>query len=180
MGDLPQHRSQPRTRLNLAFQDLVSSESWDGELGDPFGIGDRVDLDDPVRGYGEGNNGDGQAGPRDDDAGRPVDEHAAQFGIDAGALARVAGDGCRASGHLRPTGTEIDSGHDIRVEHGDEGVEVAGAAGGEEGVHDLSLTGEITLLRGKLSLLHSAAGSAGQLPGCLWRTAHYRRNLVEG
>ena len=90
-----------------------------------------------------------------------------------------AGDGFRATGHLRPTHAEIDPGHDVRVEHGDERVEVASAAGGEEGVHDLSLTGDIALLRRRLSFLHSAAGSAGQLPGCVWGTAHYRRDLVE-
>jgi hypothetical protein len=41
-------------------------------------------------------------------------------------------------------------------------------AGGEEGVHELSLPGQIALLRGKLGLLHPTPGPAGQLPGCLW------------
>ena len=47
----------------------------------------------------------------------------------------------------RRQGGTVGSEHDVRIEHRDKRVEVSIARGGEEGVHDLSLAGEILVVR---------------------------------
>ena len=75
-------------------------------------------------------------------------------------------------------GFSVGSEDDVRVEHREKRIEVTAPRGGEEGVDDFSLTGEIAVgHRGRS--LHSAAGAARELP-CRGRGAsHDRSDLVE-
>ena len=82
-------------------------------------------------------------------------------------------------GGARPAGAEVGAGHDVGVEQGDEGFEVAGPSGGEEGVDHGALTGGVALRGGDLGSLDAAAGPAGELPGRLGRASDHGGDLVE-
>ena len=69
--------------------------------------------------------------------------------------------------------------HDLGVEHGDEGFEIAVAGGRHEGVDELALAAEVRVRHGRLAL-HTPAGAAGQLARRLGRSVDDRRDLVEG
>jgi hypothetical protein len=81
------------------------------------------------------------------------------------------------SAHLN--GCAVGSEHDVWVEHREKRLEVTAARGSEEGVDDLSLTGEIGVGdRGRS--LHPAACAAGELPCRGRRAPHDGSDLVEG
>ena len=75
---------------------------------------------------------------------------------------------------------EVGSQQDVGVEHGHEGVEVAGPSSREEGIHDRTLASGIALGGCGLGALDPATGSARQLPRCLRSAAHHGPDLVEG
>ena len=56
--------------------------------------------------------------------------------------------------------------HDVRVEHRHQSLEVAFAGGGEVGVDDRPLAGQVRVRR-RRRLAHAAAGAAGELAGRL-------------
>ncbi len=56
--------------------------------------------------------------------------------------------------------------HDVRVEHRHQRLEVALPRGGEVGVDDRLLAGQVRV-RNRRRLLDAAAGAAGELAGCL-------------
>ncbi len=82
-------------------------------------------------------------------------------------------------GAAGPPGAEVGAQHDVRVEKGDESVEVAGAPCGEEGVHDRSLPGWVAFRGGDLGTVDPPPGPAGQLPGRLGRSPHQGTDLFE-
>jgi hypothetical protein len=160
-----------------------AGEDGRGEPGPAVWVGDRVELDDLALGDGEGDHGVGPPVHPQDGTGRTVDQGRVHLGGGAGALDRLAGDGGCSTGHggpARAARAEVGTDHHLGVEHGHQGVEVARAAGGEEGVHHGSLPGQITLWRGGLGRLDAAAGSAGQLSGRLGGAPNQRRDLLEG
>ena len=85
----------------------------------------------------------------------------------------------------RGAGRAVGSQHDVRVEHREQRVEVAAAGGGEEGVDDVSLAGEIGVEDQSAPVsptrpMHPAAGAAGELPRGVGRAPHDGGDLVEG
>ena len=91
-----------------------------------------------------------------------------------GHLPRAA-DLCRCARNYRlAVGPE----HDLRIEHHHERPEVAVPGGGEEGVHDLSLAGDLGDGRSGRSP-HPAARPARELAGRLRRALNDRRDLVK-
>jgi hypothetical protein len=124
-----------------------AGEDGRGEPGPAVWVGDRVELDDLALGDGEGDHGVGPPVHPQDGAGRTVDQGRVHLGGGAGALERLAGDGGCSTGHggpARAARAEVGTDHHLGVEHGHQGVEVARAAGGEEGVPHGSLPGQIT------------------------------------
>jgi hypothetical protein len=145
-------------------------EDGGGDAGDAGGVGDHIDLDDAAVGDGEAHQRDGLAFQGDDHAGRPVDQGGVEGRSAVGADAGLAGDGLGAPQHpggARAAGGEVGPGHHVGVEQGDQGVEVAGPPGREEGVHHGALPGQVAFRGGDLRALDAAAGAAGQLPGRL-------------
>ena len=70
--------------------------------------------------------------------------------------------------------------HHLRIEHGDECVDVAGPGRGEERVDEAALLGGIGCARrGHLALAHPAPAAAGELAGRGRRAVEDRRDLVE-
>src|SRR6516225_5049371 len=68
-------------------------------------------------------------------------------------------------GPARAVRPEVGAEHDVRVEDGQQRVEVAVPGGGQEGVNDLPLPVQVRVGHGRL--LDAAPGPAGELPGRL-------------
>ena len=77
------------------------------------------------------------------------------------------------AGRDGPVGAE----HHVGVEHGEQGVEVAGPRGGEEGRDDLALAARST--SGAGGCPDPAAGAAGELAGGGGRAVEHRGDVVE-
>ena len=97
-------------------------------------------------------------------------------------LSRPLGHGRRTADLPRCScrdGTAVCSEHDVRVEHRQQRGEVTAARGGEEGVDDFSLAGEIGVgNRGRSP--YPAARAAGELPCCARGAPHDGSDLLEG
>ena len=81
-----------------------------------------------------------------DDARGPVHQGGPHVGREPRESERSLGHRLRAVDDrrvARPSGAPVGAQHDVRVEHGDQRVEVAAASGREERVHDLALVAEI-------------------------------------
>jgi hypothetical protein len=125
---------------------FLGCEDGEVEVAQAIGIAEDFDLGDLSVCEGESECAEEAPFRSDDQADRSVDE------------CRLCGDCATGGGDcaLRPVLRAADLSHgldrlgcsvgcddDIRVEHGDERVEVSGAQGGEEGIDDLALTDEI-------------------------------------
>ena len=82
-------------------------------------------------------------------------------------------------GGCGPPGAGVDAQHDVGVEHGDEGVEIAPTRRQEEGVDHLALTREIGVGRRYVGALHAASGPAGELPRRRGGPTDHRGDLLE-
>ena len=81
--------------------DALNAKRCEVELGDPFGVGEEVDLDDlPVLGR-DGGDREGLPAEEGDEPGGAVDEHAPHGQVDAGPQQRLPGDGLGTSYVLR-------------------------------------------------------------------------------
>src|SRR5262249_56013556 len=89
--------------------------------------------------------GEGGAGGGDRGAGGAVDQDGVGAAGGPGEHERLPCHGRRAADDRRGSrlGAAVGSQHDVGVEDGDEGGEVALAGGSEEGVDDLPLAGEV-------------------------------------
>ena len=133
--------------VDLTVQLFVAQDGG-GDPADPFGVGDRVDLDDLAVDDGEPHDGEGLSTQGDDHAGCSVHQRGVQAGSRERAHDCLPGNGRRTMDHLRGgrvPGAKVGSQHDVGVEQGEEGVEVAPACRQEEGVDHLALTSEVGL-----------------------------------
>src|SRR5439155_4927136 len=101
--------------------------------------------------------------PDRDDTGGAVDEGRLRERGEPLERQRLTGYGPRPADLARCAG--VGSQHDIRIEDGEQAVEVAGPGGGQERVDDIPLADEVAVGFGR-AVVHAAPGPAGQLPGC--------------
>ena len=92
---------------------------------------------------------------------------------------RTAYGSCRG-GHAGREGSLVGPDDDVGVEHGEEGVEIAVARGGQEGVDHDPLALEVGVGDSRRLALDAPAGAAGQLAGRLGGAFDDRGDLVEG
>jgi MFS family permease len=151
-----------------------------GQRGGAGGVGEDVQGGDAAGLDGEGHDGQDTALAEGDDAGRAVDQDDAALGREAGEGDRLGGDlGRAAAQDAREERAAVAAGHHVRVEDGQQGLEVAGAGGGQEGVHDAALAGVVRVGR-RGRALDAAAGPAGELAGRDHGAAEDRGDVVEG
>src|SRR3954468_25023053 len=107
---------------------------------EPLGVGEDVDRDDPAPGDGERDDGERASVGRPRDATRDaVDARARGRGGELTERVRLRGDGFAAADAGDEGGpglAAVRAEHDIRVEHGEQSLEVARTSGGEERVDD--------------------------------------------
>jgi hypothetical protein len=117
---------------------------------------------------------------RDDDTGGTVDQRRKEHCRRIGAEARLASDSrCTADddGRSRAAGPEVGSQDDVRVEHGDQGVEVTTAGCQEEGVNNRALTSDVGVW--DFGAPYSTPCPARELPGGSWGPIDHRSDLLE-
>ena len=127
---------------------LLVDENSCCDLLDTFGIGDGVDLDDLAIDDQEAHNIDGLSIYRDYYSGCPVHQGRVQTSGRAREPSLQPAEclPCDSLGAVHHHGrcvaarTGVDAQHDVGVEHGNEGVEVATSRSREEGVSHCSLT----------------------------------------
>ncbi len=88
------------------------------------------------------------------------------------------GDVFRAAGREHESGAGVLADHGLRVEHGEEAVEITVAGGGEEGVDDSALRDHVGFGR-RVAVTDPPPAAAGELPGRLGRTVQDGADLVE-
>ena len=73
----------------------------------------------------------------------------------------------------------VDSVHHVRVQDGDQRIEVAVAGGGEESVNGRPLSGQVAIAGRRRGAADAAPGPAGELAGRLRRALDDRGDLIE-
>src|SRR5579864_6216043 len=73
----------------------------------------------------------------------------------------------------------VDSQHDVRVEHGDQRVEIATSGGQKEGVDHVSLASEIRVRSRYDGTFDTASCPTGKLPCRRGRPTNHRSNLLK-
>src|SRR4029450_5254262 len=97
-----------------------------------------------------------------DPAGRAVDQRGPRHQAELGGGHRSAGDVLGAANLEDGPAARVRAFHDVGIEHGDEGVEVAVAGGGQEGGNDLVLGGRVGV-GGRVRTADAAAAAAGEV-----------------
>src|SRR4029453_10762959 len=93
--------------------------------------------------------------------GPPVDQTGPRDPAEPRGGHRSAGDALGAAVLDEDPAARVHAFHDVGIEHGDEGVEVSVARGGEEGVNDLLLCGRVGV-GGRVGTADAAASAAGE------------------
>jgi hypothetical protein len=146
---------------------VLGGEDGEVELAQAFGVADDFDCGDFSAREGEAKCQEEPSLRSDDEADRAVDECRLCGASATGARDCVPGPVlCAAdfSHGLNRLGGSVGCDNDAGIEHGDERGEVAGAEGGEEGVHGFALAGEIGA-GSSICSLNAATGAAGELAG---------------
>jgi hypothetical protein len=153
--------------------------TWTAQL---LRIGDYVQLDDAAARDGEADDAQRPAAPSHHDARRAVDDGRTRE------LRELRSAGQHLAGHRRRPedrlrcpldDPEVAAEDDVGVEHVEQRLEISGARGRQEGVHDLSLPREIHFGLRRCPL-HPSPRPARQLAGSRGRTSDDLGDLVEG
>jgi hypothetical protein len=134
-------------RVSRGVAEASAVEEGQVQLVEALGIGDRVDLDDLTAPDLEVQYHKEPSTRGHDDPHGAVHEHRSRG--PGASYERHPGHGRRTADLprcVRRQGGAVGSEHDVRVEHRDKRVEVSIARGGEEGVDDFSLAGEIQVV----------------------------------
>jgi len=146
---------------------LAAGKRWSAggdevDVAQPFPVRNQFDLGDRAAGDGEAERAEDPAEGDDGQAGGAVNQGGADETGGPGVAERVGGDGAGAAHGRRAAGQPgaVVADQDVGVQVGDERLEIAVPQGGQEGVHDLALAGEVGGLRHG-GALDPAAGAAG-------------------
>src|SRR5215218_631389 len=159
--------------------------SWSGvegcevEAGEACGVEEDVHGRDPPVPQREGGDRVGFPVEQCDPAGRAVDKRGPRDEAELRGGPRPAGDVLGAANLQDGPAAGVHAFHDVGIEHGDEGVEVSVARGGEEGCNDLLLCGRVGV-GGRVRTADAAASAAGELARRVGRAVEDGADLVEG
>jgi ABC transporter DrrB family efflux protein len=165
-------------RRDRLFSSVV--EDRQVEQAEPLGVREEVERDDPAVSHRHGADRERLPAAEADHPGNPVDQHGPDVQPELGVgerLARHRGSATQLLGAAcRP---EIGPEHDVRIEHGQEPIEVAVTVSREKRVGNLALRLEVRVRNGSLCA-HAPARPAGELTSRLRGAIDDRRDLVEG
>jgi hypothetical protein len=159
---------------------LLDTKDSRSHSADAFGIADYVKLDDLVIDDSERHDAVRLPIERDDDTGGTVDQRWNEHRRRIGAEARLTSDSrCTADddGRSSAAGPEVGPQHDVRVEYGDQRIEVTAASCQEEGVDNRALTNEVGIW--DLGTSYPTPCPAGELPGGSRGSIDHRSDLLE-
>jgi hypothetical protein len=159
---------------------LSIAEDGEFEVAEALGVGDCFDFDDLSVCDGEAKHHEEASAWGYDDSDFAIYE--SRLGCACTAFDSTIGYGCCAAdlGRYAPGhGGGIGAEYDVGVKDCEKGLEVTATGGGEEGIDDLSLAGEVGVVRCWRSL-DPAAGAAGKLSGGSGRAIDDGCDLVEG
>jgi hypothetical protein len=154
-------------------------EGCEVETGEAGGVEEDVHGRDPPLPQREGGDRVDIAVEQRDPAGRAVDKRGPRDQAELRGGHRSAGDVLGAANLDQDPAARVHAFHDVGIEHGDEGVEVSVARGGEEGFNDLLLCGRVGV-GGRVRTADAAASAAGELARRVGRAAQDGADLVEG
>jgi len=160
---------------------LLSASGEQVDAPEPGAVGDHVDRGDRLAVDGEPQRADQPSGQADGQARRPVHQRRTDEPGAARVPERV---GAYLPGAVHRRGAAGQPGafvaeHDLRVQHGDQRVEVTVPQRGQERVDDPPLPGQVDLA-GRGRALDPAAGPAGQLAGGHGGALQDGGDVVEG
>ena len=160
--------------------ELLATKDSRSHSPDAFGIADYVKLDDLVIDDSERHDAVRLSIERDDDTGGTVDQRWNEHRSRIGAEARLTSDSRRTAdddGRSSAARAEVGPQHDVRVQHGDQRVEVTTASCQEEGVDNCTLTSEVGIRY--FGAPYPTSRPARELPGRRRGSIDHRSDLLE-